>query len=133
MTSRTIFLARLIGLAAIVLALAMLTQRQGMVETVNAVIQDRAVVLIAGMVWLIAGLAMVLSHNVWSGGVLPVVVTLIGWSLTVRGLILLLVPPNVLAWLFQLVRFGDLFYVYVGIVAVLGGYLTYAGFRSSAR
>jgi hypothetical protein len=28
---------------------------------------------------LLGGLAMVLAHNVWSGGPLPVIVTLIGW------------------------------------------------------
>jgi hypothetical protein len=27
-----------------------------------------------------AGLAVVVAHNVWSGGALPVVVTLVGWA-----------------------------------------------------
>jgi hypothetical protein len=35
--------------------------------------------LILGIITLAAGLAMVLAHNIWSGGALVVVITLVGW------------------------------------------------------
>jgi hypothetical protein len=39
------------------------------------------VLFVVGVIAVAAGLAMVLGHNVWSGGVLPVVITLTGWLL----------------------------------------------------
>jgi hypothetical protein len=35
------------------------------------------------------GLALVLGHNVWSGGPLAIAVTLMGWATLVKGLALL--------------------------------------------
>ena len=47
--------------------------------------------LLSGMVATAAGIAVVLGHNVWSGGALPVVVTLVGWAALLMGVALLLV------------------------------------------
>jgi uncharacterized membrane protein HdeD (DUF308 family) len=76
MTALTIFLARLIGLFAILVSLSMVLHKRVMVETTTALLRNGPLLLITGMVGLVAGLAMVLSHNIWSGGALPVVVTL---------------------------------------------------------
>jgi hypothetical protein len=45
------------------------------------------------------GVLIILGHNVWSGGALPVVVTLVGWSILAKGLLLLCVAPEALAGL----------------------------------
>jgi len=76
MTALTIFLARLIALFAILVSLSMVLHKRVMVETTTALLRNGPLLLITGMVGLVAGLAMVLSHNIWSGGALPVVVTL---------------------------------------------------------
>ena len=131
MSSRTIFLARLIGLFAILLSLSELVHKQAMVETANALVRDRPLVLLLSMIGLLGGLAMVLAHNVWSGGALPVVVTLFGWILLIRGALLLFLPPDAIAGLLDFFRFAQLFYFYVGIMLVFGLYLTYAGFKAS--
>src|SRR5690348_14216277 len=39
-----------------------------------------------------AGTALVIGHNVWSGGVLPVVVTLLGWLTLIKGIALMAMP-----------------------------------------
>ena len=131
MSSRTIFLARLIGLFAILLSLSELVHKQPMVETANALVRDRPLVFLLSMIGLLAGLAVVLAHNVWSGGALPVVVTLFGWILLIRGALLLFLPPEAVAGLLDFFRFEQLFYFYVGIMLVFGLYLTYAGFKAS--
>jgi hypothetical protein len=71
---------------------------------------------------------MVLAHNVWSGGALPIVVTTVGWIFLIRGVLILVLPADALARLFEVVRFGELYYLYVTIPLVLGLYLTWAGF-----
>jgi hypothetical protein len=127
----TIFLSRLIGLFALVVSLAMALHRQSFIETAATLIHDRPLLLVLGMIALIAGLAMVFSHNVWSGGVLPVIVTLMGWIVLIRGLILLLLPPHAVVSLFEMLHFEELFYLYAAITFVIGFYLTYMGFRRS--
>jgi len=80
MSPRTIYLGRLIGLYCVLLALAMISHKQATVETINAFMYDAPVLLLASIVAMAAGLAIILGHNVWSGGALPVVVTLVAGS-----------------------------------------------------
>ena len=131
MSSRTIFLSRLIGLYCIVIALSMMTRRQATVETVTALLQNPSMMLIVGLITLTAGLAVVLAHNIWSGGALVVVVTLVGWITLIKSLFFLFLPPEMEAGLFlgQL-HYRQLFYMYTTISLVLGVYLTYGGFKS---
>jgi len=79
---------------------------------------------------LAGGLAMVLGHNVWSGGALAVVVTIIGWVMTIRGAVLLVLSPEAVEKLFAALRYEKLFYFYMGGTLVLGLYLTIAGFAA---
>jgi hypothetical protein len=134
MSPRTLFLSRLIGLYCILAALSMITHKQATVETVTALLHDSSMIFVVGVISLAAGLAMVLAHNVWSGGALPVVVTIIGWVTLLKSLLLLFLPPEMEAGLFlgQL-HYPDLFYVYSGVSLVLGIYLTYGGFRSRSH
>jgi hypothetical protein len=69
-------------------------------------------------------LAMVLAHNIWSGGVLAVVVTLVGWMALIKSLFFLFLPHEMEAGLFigQL-HYRQLFYLYSAISLVLGVYL----------
>jgi hypothetical protein len=131
MSMRTIFLARLIGLFCLVVSAVMFLHKQAMVEMLTAMVRDRPLLFILGMLGSLAGLAMVLAHNVWSGGALPIVVTLFGWILLIRGTILLLLPPDTLASLIDSLPFERLFYFSAGITLVVGLYLTYAGFKAS--
>jgi len=130
MSSRTIFLSRLIGLYCIVIALSMMTRRQATVEMVTALLQSPSMMFILGAITLAAGLAMVLAHNIWAGGALTVIVTLVGWITLVKSLFFLFLPPELGAGFFlgQL-HYQELFYVYGAISLVLGVYLTYGGFK----
>jgi hypothetical protein len=129
MLPRTSFLARLIGLFLIVVSLAMLVQKQGLAPAISALVQDHAALLVVAMIGLAAGLAMILVHNVWSGGVLPVVVTLIGWFLMLRNALVLFLPPEALRALFDAFHVERFYYLYAIIDLLIGILLTLAGFR----
>jgi len=91
-------------------------------------------VFIVGVIALVAGLAMILAHNVWSGGALPVIVTLIGWLALIKGLLLLFLSLKALGGFFLGgLQYEQLFYMYAAIALILGVYLTYGGFRSTSR
>jgi hypothetical protein len=131
MPSRTIFLARLIGLSAVFMSLAMVVNKTSFIGTTAALVHEPPALMIYGMIALFAGLAMVIGHNVWSGGALAVVVTLIGWLILIRGVVLLSLSSAAIVSLFDTMRFAEFFYVYVAVLFAIGVYLTYASFRSS--
>jgi hypothetical protein len=130
MPSRTTFLSRLIGLYCIVVSLSMFTNKQATVETVTALINNRPLLYVVGVMAVAAGLAMVLSHNVWSGGALPVIVTLIGWATLIKGALFLFLSPEAEARVFLAgLHYEAYFYLYAAISLLLGIYLAYGGFR----
>jgi len=134
MSPRTAFLSRLIGLYCILVSLSMVSHKRATVGMVTALVHNPTGLFIAGLMTLVAGLAMILGHNVWSGGALPVVVTLIGWLTLIRGLLFLLLSPEAAAEFYLGgLRYEQLFYLYASISLVLGVYLTYGGFRSTSR
>jgi hypothetical protein len=127
MNSRTIFLARLVGLFVLVFSLAMLVQREAIESALYALVADRAALLVVTIIGLVGGLAMVLAHNIWSGGPVPVIVTLIGWWLLIKTAALLFLPAEAVVALFE--GFVDRLYYPVAVVDLaIGLYLTYAGF-----
>jgi hypothetical protein len=118
----------------IVIALSMMTRRQATVAAVTALLQNPAMMLIVGIITLAAGLSVVLAHNIWSGGALAVVVTLVGWITLIKSLFFLFVPPEMEMGLFlRQLHYQQLFYLYGAISLVLGVYLTYGGFKSTAE
>jgi putative exporter of polyketide antibiotics len=134
MLPRTLFLSRLIGLYCILVAISMITRKQAALESVTALLHNPSMIFIVGVITLAAGLAMVLAHNIWSGGALVVVVTLVGWITLIKSLFFLFLPPEMEAGLFlgQL-HYQQLFYLYTSVSLVLGVYLTYGGFKSTSR
>ena len=132
MSERTSFLARLLGLYCLIAAVGVLVQRDAWVAAVAAAVHDPAVMLILGAVVVAAGLALVLAHNLWSGGALPVVVTVIGWLTLLKGVVLWLLPPQAAAdFYLGRLHYAQLYPVYGAVSLVLGLYLTVAGFRSA--
>ncbi len=127
--AHTTFLSRLLGLFAIIVAVSIATHKADTMATVTLLVQDPPVLLVLGFIGIAAGLAMVLTHNIWKGGPQPVVVTLCGWVILLRGVVLLALPQSYLRALLYVSDYRQLFYWYAGFAFVMGAYLTVAGFR----
>jgi hypothetical protein len=63
----TIFIARLVGCYCVVVALAMLARRRETIATINAMVDDPGVIMLAGVIALAGGLAVILGHDIWWG------------------------------------------------------------------
>ena len=134
MSPRTIFLSKLIGLYCIILALSLVLNKAALMEEITALAQNSPVMLVVGVFTLFAGLAMVLGHNVWRGGGVTIVVTLVGWLTLLKALLILFVPPSVVSRsLLQPLQSDRLFYVRMALTLLLGIYLTYGGFAASLK
>jgi hypothetical protein len=130
MSQLTVFLARLLGLFTILVVAALLLRGNVPVE---AAVANQPVMLVYGFISLGLGFAMVLGHNVWSGGVLPVVITLVGWLILFKGLLLLVLTPETLMQFYGQLHYGEHFDLYLLPSLVIGLYLTWAGFAARTR
>ena len=130
MSATTAFLGRLIGIYCILVSLAMAFNKEGTVQTVIALVHDGPVVFVFGLIVVAAGLAMILSHNVWSGGVFPIIVTVVGWLTLIKGLLFLfLPPPAAVGIVYWGPAYDQFFYADVAIGFILGACLAYRGFK----
>lgn len=133
MQSRTIYLSRLIGLYCILILPSMAIHKQATVDALAALFHNPPLMLLMSIIAITTGLAIILAHNLWSGGVWPVVVTLTGWLALIKGILFLLMPSGrdteiMLTWF----RDPVLFYVCLTPSFLIGIYLTYEGFRPRA-
>jgi hypothetical protein len=132
MPAVTIYLSRLIGVVALIIGIAMLADKQMVVVALGQLGIDRTPLLLLGLIRVSIGAAIVLVHNVWTRGFWPLVVTLTGWAILVRGVMVLFVPPDVMAALIGATHVVDFYYVYAAIPLVLGAYLSLRGFSATA-
>ncbi len=134
MSARTIYLSRLIGLYWIVVILSLVIHKQATLDSVTALFNNPAIVLLTGIMAVAGGLAVILAHNIWKGGALPVVVTIVGWLALIKGLMFLFLPAAaesemILSWW----RHPLCFYLCMTPSFLIGVYLAYEGFRPRAH
>jgi hypothetical protein len=87
----SIFLARLIGPIALVIGLALVFNGAVYRTMTQQFLDSFALIFLAGTLTLAAGLATVLSHNVWSAD-WRVIITVLGWLWVIGGAVRLGAP-----------------------------------------
>ena len=130
MSTVTIFLGKLLGLYLIVVSVAMLASKRRTLETLDEMARNGPWMLFSGMAATVAGLAIVLTHNVWKGGALTLAVTLVGWVALLKGISLLLTPPDMMAKVYQSMGFQRYFHLWMSAVLVLGLWVTLKAFSA---
>jgi hypothetical protein len=130
MSARTAWLSRLVGLFAVIMGLAMLVRGADFAVTMALMVADRPLMFLIGVIALGAGLVIVLAHNVWSGSVAAVSITVIGWLSIARGVFLLCLPADTRLRILHDVNFNAIAWIYIVLFLIVGLYLTYAGFSA---
>lgn len=128
MHASTIFLAKLLGLYCLLMAGGMLLNRRDSLAAIEAMIRSPQMLLMSGVVALPAGLALVLLHTVWSGGVLAVVVTVFGWAVLIKAVSLIALPQDTMLGFYRTLHYDRWFVPWMAAVAVIGLVLALAGF-----
>jgi hypothetical protein len=123
MSPLTVFLARLLGLYCMLIAGAMMLRRRETVATVAAMLDQPGLLMIAGVVALLLGLAIDLGHNVRTGDFLTVAVTVVGWVVTLKALMLLALPSAQLRRIYAALQYDRWFYGYMAGTFALGAIL----------
>jgi hypothetical protein len=124
------FLAQLLGPIFVIIGLGLLFNRAIYQAVAEEVVKSRALLYLTGALNLIAGLAIVLTHNVW-GPSWKLIVTVIGWIALVRGAIRLLIPQQAGDFMARVLARGEVL-MGVGVVAlVVGAFLAWKGFSGT--
>src|SRR5450432_2352774 len=100
---RSLYLAKLIGPVLVVVGLGALVNAAIYRAMAGEMLNSIAFIYIAGLFSLIAGLALVLAHNVWVAG-WPVIITVLGWLGIVGGTFRIIAPQQVAAIGFNIIN-----------------------------
>ncbi|WP_296815375.1 hypothetical protein [Brevundimonas sp.] len=125
---RSRFLAGLIGPTLAAVALSLLINPTLVPEMTDVIQRDFALILIAGVLALLAGLAIVMTHNVWKGW--PGIITAFGWLAILGGLGRILFPAQIARLAAGMVRDASPAVMILAVVLLLLGlFLSFQAFR----
>lgn len=117
----SIYLAQLMSVVLVVIGLALLLRSKHYMKAYKAWMKNEGLMLFTAMVVLVAGVALVLVHNVWVAG-WEVLITIVGWAMVLKGVLLALLPVefeklvNVLLKKSWLLTLGGALWVIGGLV-----------------
>lgn len=120
----TNFLASALGWYLVIMSLLLLARREVVVTAMRELMGQRAAMLVVGIITLIIGLLMVLSHNVWVMG-WPVIVTVFAWLILIGGLFRLYCPDTVYKVWNKMINKSEVFITSGVITLVIGLFLLY--------
>jgi hypothetical protein len=91
----SVFLARLIGPVMLVVGLAVFANQRAFRDMAEEFLASPALLFLSGLLIMPMGLAIVLTHNVWTAD-WRVLITLFGWLNAIGGAVRLLAPDTVM-------------------------------------
>jgi hypothetical protein len=86
---------------------------------------------VAGSFVLIGGLVMIALHSYWRGTA-AIVVSVMGWLVALRGLLLLAFPTAFISMANSVISMGDLWRAICIVFVAIGLYLTYVGWMPTS-
>lgn len=120
----SIFLAKVMGLYLVITMLAFLFNRSQLEGLIKSLLDNTFLMVFGGVMALIVGLLVVVSHNVWTAD-WRVLITIFGWLSVVKGLVRLFAPSHLPKWV---LTNSKLLTFLIWVFLVIGIYLTYVGF-----
>jgi hypothetical protein len=113
------------------MCLAFVVRPKGSLAAIQSMMESPGLIVITGIITLVAGAALVVGHNIWSGGPVAIAVTVLGWASLIKGFALIAAPPSLLASFYQLVGYPGRFRLVMALSLVFGIWLTWAAFTAT--
>jgi hypothetical protein len=121
------FIAQVLGPTLLIMGIGLLATPDAFRETAAEFLRSRALIYLAGLLALVPGLAIVVTHNVWTLD-WRVLITIFGWLAVIGGAFRIMMPK-------QVARIGAVVIAQEGwirgagaVVTALGAFLTYFGY-----
>lgn len=125
--NNSIFIARLIGPLLLLPGIGMLINPRAFRTVAGEVVRSLTLVYLFGLIDLAAGLAIVLTHNVWVAS-WRLLITLIGWIMLIRGAVRILVPETIMGYAAKVIGGKQLYPIAGTVISILGLVLCYFGY-----
>jgi hypothetical protein len=125
----SIFLARLLGPLLLAVGAGILINPKPFHTMASEVIRSVTLVYLFGLFDCAAGLAIVLTHNVWTAN-WRVLITLIGWLMLFRGAVRILIPETIMGFAAKAIRNKQLIPIAGAVTGVLGLVFCYFGYAA---
>ncbi len=126
--ANSVFLARLIGPLMLAVGIGIFVNGAVYRMLADEFLRSRALIYLSGLLTMTAGLALILTHNVWRAD-WPVIITILGWLAAIGGAVRIIAPQGtervgrqVLKYKHGLTIAGAV-WLAVGAVLCLFGYL----------
>jgi hypothetical protein len=123
----SLFLARLIGPVMLVVGVAVFADQRGFRDMAEEFMASRALMFISGFLLMPVGIAIVLTHNVWTAD-WRVLITIFGWLNIIGAAVRLLRPPFLIKAGRTLLKEPRFIPVAASIWAVLGLLFCFFGY-----
>ena len=121
-------IARLIGPVFVVIGVGILLNAAFYAELVAEAVQVPALVYIYGLMMLVAGLATLNAYRAWTRD-WRVIITVLGWLSVIGGVIRIVLPQLVTRLATATIGTPLVLIIAAAIVFVVGGYLSFEGYR----
>jgi uncharacterized membrane protein len=130
MSQPTLYLARAVGLFCFLLCAALAVRPRTSVLALKEIADSPGLLLLTGVVTMAAGAALVVGHSIWAGGALTLIVTVLGWAILIKGLVLIALPSSRLAALYRVLHYPAAFRLTMVVAAVLSLGLVWLALRA---
>jgi hypothetical protein len=126
----TIYLGKFFGLSCLVLSAVLLARPRTALNAINSMMESPGLLLVTGIMTMGAGVATVVGHNRWSGGALPVAVTVLGWATLIKGIALMATPPARLNAVYHALHYPQRLRLVMVPALLLSAWLTWIAFQA---
>ena len=128
-TARTRAFARVIGPFLVIVPALIAVRMQKMGPIVGSFFENPMLVWLVGAMLLLGGLLIIAHHQYWSGAS-AIMISLFGWFLALRGVVLLAAPQlyaRGVAASMNSMNLTPAFRVFFGLLVLVGLWLTFVG------
>jgi len=123
----SIFLAQALGIYLLIVSISMFLNPAQYKIMINEIANMPSMLFLSGIMALIIGILIVITHNVWVAD-WRVIITLLGWLSLLKGIIRVMFPMFALRAMKKFMHNMSNYYVVAFIALLLGGYLSFFGF-----
>ena len=127
-----VFIARLVGPAFVAVGLGILLNGPFYTSLLAEATRSPTLIYFSGLISLIPGLAILNVHRTWTSD-WRVIITILGWLLVIGGVIRLVLPATTAALAADLYSKPAALLIVSAIVIVVGGFLTFFGYRAASK
>lgn len=120
------FIAGLLGTMFLAAGLALLINRALFADMLAVAAHEPLLVMLAGFLSLLAGVAIIQVHNVWKGW--PVLISLVGWLAILTGVVRVVLPIQMAGLAAMFTAIPGVVPVIAVVQLVLGAFLTYKAY-----